>query len=337
MESRKVQLSGGTTYTVSLPKYWATEHGIKAGSVLALHPKSDGSLLVDARKDGETVDRSTEVSFSTDNESEIRQRIRAAYMVGVDSLVLVDRSGHPDDRRQLVERALAGLPGFEVLETTTTRTRLQNLVEADNVNVRKTTLRLRLMTLAMHRDAVTAVVDGDAELARQVVERDAEVDKLFAMVMRYFRRSLMDLTEVEKLGCSRDELFEYYYTARQLERVADHAVKIARFTFDPEAFFPEGYASTLSDLGKVARGVVDDATDVILTEAGISAANDALADRDCVIKRIDDLDRDLYECDDPGEAYVLGLLLDSLRRTAEYGANAAEAGLQQFTRETVER
>jgi phosphate uptake regulator len=224
-----------------------------------------------------------------------------------------------------------------VLETSNTRIRLQNLIEADNVDVRKTTLRLRLMALAMHRDAVAAVVDDDEGLARRVVERDTEADKLFAMVMRHFRRSLTDLTEVEKLGRCRDELFEYYYTARQLERVADHAVKIARFTLEPEASFPDGYASAFSDLGTAAQGVVDDAADAVLTDAGISAASDALADRDRVVERIDALDRDLYECDDPAEAYVLGLLLDSLRRTAEYGANIAEIALQQLTRETAGR
>lgn len=235
METRKVQLSGGTTYTVSIPKYWAREHGIEAGSVLALHPNGDGSLLVETREDSDGVERTTEESVSTDSDGEIRQRIRAAYSVGVDSLVLVDRSGHDEDRRQLVERALGGLSGFEVLETTKTRIRLRNLIDPDNVDVRKTTLRLRLMTLAMHRDAVNAVVEGDEALARRVVERDTEADKLFAMVLRHFRRSLADLTEVEKLGWSRDELFEYYYTAGYLERVADHAVKIARFTLELHA------------------------------------------------------------------------------------------------------
>ena len=55
METRKVQLSGGTTYTVSLPKSWAQEHGIDAGSTLSLYPNRDGSLLIEPE-----IDRSTE-------------------------------------------------------------------------------------------------------------------------------------------------------------------------------------------------------------------------------------------------------------------------------------
>jgi Phosphate uptake regulator len=243
MEMRKVQLSGGTTFTVSIPKSWATEHGIEAGSVLALHPKSDGSILVDAQANNDTLKRTVTVDVSTDSDAEICHRIHAAYTAGADSLVLVDQCGHPDDRRQLIERSLVGLSGFELLETTTTRISLQNLVETDNVDIRKTTLRLRLTALAMHRDAVTAVVEADDQLARRVVDRDTEADKLFAMVMRHFRRSLTDLNEVEKLNETRDKLFEYYYTARQLERIGDHAVKIAQFTLDPDARFPDEYES----------------------------------------------------------------------------------------------
>jgi phosphate uptake regulator len=336
METRKVQLSGGTTYTVSLPKSWAQEHGIESGSVIALHPNGDGSLLVETTADRSTDDRTTTVDVSTDGDSTIRQRIRAAHAVGVDSLALADATGHPNDRRHLVEQTVTGLSGFEIIEASDNRIRLTNLIDAQNVDVRKSTLRLRLVMLAMHRDAVSAVVENDADLARRVVQRDNEADKLFAMVTRHFRRSLSDLHEVEKLERSRDDLFEYYYTARQFERIADHAEKIAEFALEPDVTFPEEFATRFTQLGAAARTVVDDAADAILTDTGIETANGALEKRDRLMERLDDLDRNLYDHDVPNEAYVLGLLLDSLRRTAEYGANVVEVALQQGIREQVD-
>jgi hypothetical protein len=101
--------------------------------------------------------------------------------------------------------------------------------------------------------------------------------------------------------------------------------------------------SALSTFGSIASNpastsivssasTVDDAADVILADAGIETATGALSERDDLMERIEDLDRDLYEHDDSGEAYVLGLVLDSLWRTTQYGANVAEVALQQFTR-----
>lgn len=59
METRKVQLAGGSTYTVSLPKQWAEEHGVEAGAQLLVAPHDDGSLTVRVSdvRDGRTAAR----------------------------------------------------------------------------------------------------------------------------------------------------------------------------------------------------------------------------------------------------------------------------------------
>ncbi|MFB6201106.1 MAG: AbrB/MazE/SpoVT family DNA-binding domain-containing protein [Halorhabdus sp.] len=92
METRKVQLSGGTTYTVSLPKTWATEHGIEAGSVLALHPNDDGSLLIEATDDRANTSRSIAVDVSGTAEDALRERISALHAV----VAVTERFTHSD-------------------------------------------------------------------------------------------------------------------------------------------------------------------------------------------------------------------------------------------------
>jgi len=333
METRKVQLSGGTTYTISLPKSWAQEHGVDTGSSLSLYPNSDGSLLVEPKADRSTETRPTTVDISTDSNSAVKQWIRALHAVGFDTVTLLDRTGHSEERRGVVEDAVDTLSGFELLEAGDTRIQLTSLIDAENVDVRKSVLRLRLVILGMHRDAVDAVLTDDETLARRVVDRDDEADKLFAMVTRHFRRALTNLHEVEKLGYDRDELFEYYYVGRQFERIADHAEKIARFALDPEASIPSEFGNRIESLAADSRRVVDDAADVILADAGIEGAQTALAKRDDLMDEIRTLDRELYTHDESAEAYVVGLLTDSIRRTGEYGANVASIAVQQVARD----
>lgn len=333
METRKVQLSGGTTYTVSLPKSWAQEHGISDGSTLALYPDSDGSLLVETKAERSGEPRSTTVDIATDSAHAISHRIRAFHAVGFGTVTLVDRTGVSTEQRDMIEDTVADLSGFEMLEVENTRIRLTNLIDADNVDVRKSTLRLRLVILGMHRDAVTAVVNGDETLAQRVIDRDSEADKLFALVTRHFRRGLTDLHEVEKLGISRDQLFEYYYISRQFERIADHAEKIARFALDPEATVPADFEGRIEALASQARQVINTAADVILADGGAEGALDALEQRDELAAEISGLDKSLYMHEDSTEAYVVGLLIDSIRRTSEYGANIAGIGIEQVARE----
>lgn len=335
METRKVQLSGGTTYTISLPKPWAREHGVDSDSLVALRPNGDASLVVKVVDGDQHPDRTTVVDIGTTGPAALMQQVVALYIVGFDEVTLRDRTGLTTDQQRAVEDAISGLSGFELLEVTDTQIRLKSLINAENVDIRKSALRLKLVTLSMLDDAITAIDDADHDLARDVIRRDSEVDKLFAMVTRHFRRSLRNLYEVEKLDQSREELFEYYYVCRQLERVADHAEKMARFVSSDEPTVPESLMSDIERHGNDARGILDDATNVVLMDSDVEMAHDALVRRDELCRTIEAGGRDLYTHSEPDAAYTTGLLLDSIDRIANYGANVAEIGVQQVLREEV--
>lgn len=331
METRKVQLSGGTTYTISLPKSWATEQNIEAGSGLQLRPQSNGSLLIDTTETDGEVERAATVDISSSGVDEVTQTIHALYVVGIDLITLVDRTNQISEREKTVTDLVGQLSGIEVLETTDNEIVLQNLIDAESISFHKSVLRLKLIILAMHRDAMNAMTSGNEALSQDVIERDDEADKLFAMVTRYFRRSLSDLQEIERLGHSRDELFEYYYIARQFERVADHAVKIARLV--SVEYNPGGeVADTLSSYGDRARTIVEHAANVVVSDTHVDIAYEATANGDQLVSEIDTFTHDLYGRKEPSEIHRTSLLLESTKRTAEYGANIADMAIQQAAR-----
>jgi phosphate uptake regulator len=43
-EQRKLQITGGSTYILSLPKEWITRNQLKKGSAMILREQDDGSL-----------------------------------------------------------------------------------------------------------------------------------------------------------------------------------------------------------------------------------------------------------------------------------------------------
>jgi len=45
METRKVQVTGGSTYTVSLPKTWANDNDVSAGTTVEFYPEDSELLL----------------------------------------------------------------------------------------------------------------------------------------------------------------------------------------------------------------------------------------------------------------------------------------------------
>lgn len=332
METRKVQLTGGTTYTVSLPKQWASEHGIQSGSLLYLHPNSDGSILIESGSSSEESECTATIEVQSYSERELIQAIYALYLNGCDSITLLDPTGDVSDKEQTVQSLLPHLIGFEIMEMSSNILSLESLTNAENISVRKSALRLRLIVLSMQRDALIAFVEDDGELAEQVIERDDEVDKLLALVMRYFQLSLGSLNEITRLDMSRAELFQYYYTTRQLERVGDHAQKIAELMVDKPGSVPNEIAEKIHELGEESRKIIDQSSNVVLSNVSIEQAFDSLYKRNDLVSRIEELDRELYDHESAKLAHQLGLILDSLKRSADYGANIAEGAIQNAAR-----
>src|SRR5690349_19716611 len=88
IELRRLQMTGGASFTVSLPKDWVREQGLKAGDVVAVLPRSDSSLtLVPHEKIPSTQSKSAEVTLSPAKDQDREQVLRtvvAQYLAGYD-------------------------------------------------------------------------------------------------------------------------------------------------------------------------------------------------------------------------------------------------------------
>ena len=327
METRKVQLAGGSTYTVSLPKRWAAEHDIEAGRRLCLYPNDDGSLVVQARPEASGEGTMAHVNVDSLSEEDLRRTVHALYAVGLDEFTLSVSHPFEPDRRRAITTATENLIGLEVTTETDQRVEFQCLLNPTDVSVRQSVLQLQFVALSMCDNAVDALTTGDTDLAGHVRERDDEADRLFALVNRHFQRTLSSMQEVERLGIDRRTAFAYYTTARQLERVADHAERIAETAIRFETHPPTDPLEEIAALARRSNAVVEDAASVLLGGGDTTDAYRALEARDRLVGEVETLDRTLYE-ERVRDAYLLALVLDSVERIAEYGGNVAETAVQ---------
>lgn len=82
--------------------------------------------------------------------------------------------------------------------------------------------RMAEMAQAMVRDSLEAFVKRDAELARDVCQRDNEVDQLYSMLHDELMEFISESDDPQKVEQAANLLF----VARYLERIADHATNI---------------------------------------------------------------------------------------------------------------
>ncbi|WP_436932221.1 PhoU domain-containing protein [Halosimplex halobium] len=327
METRKVQVTGGSTYTVSLPKDWATENDVSAGSVVEFHSEED-ILLLSPKSDEEREEGSIEIDGLEGDQ--LTRAVMTMYVSGFD-VINFEAARVTAGQRRTIREATQGLVGLEVIEETGERVVLQDLLDSSELSVHNAITRMRLVSLTMLSDAVTALLEDDDELAHDVIERDDDVDRLWYMVSRVFRTVLRNPAAATEIGFPRETVFDYQSSARQLERIADHATKIANIALEIGPV-GESVAEVLSDLQTAAVTVPETAMDALLEDdpdEAVALATEARADLPDIDERARDVDDVIRDLDDPELAQSLGLVVDSLSRTADYGGNIAESALQK--------
>ena len=322
-----MQVTGGSTYTVSLPKSWATANDVAAGSEVEFYPDGD-SLFLTPRTDAERTRGSLDITGLTGQE--LTRAVTTMYVSGFDVIEL-EGADITTEQHSTVREAVQSLVGLEVLEETRNRVVVRDLLDSSELSIHNAVTRMRLISLSMLDDAITALSELDHDLARDVIGRDDDLDRLWLVVSRIFRATLRTPRAAEELGLPREACFDYHSSARQLERIGDHATKIAHLTLNIEDPLPDDVIAAIDDLHDDAVDVIDTAMDALFQDDNDQAsrlANEARTGVRAIderVRAIDELLRDL----DPARAQLLGLVVDSVLRSADYGGNVAETALQK--------
>jgi len=318
---RRVQVTGGGTFLVTLPKEWADAVGVGPKSTMILIPNESGAMLLVPEGMGER-NRCT-LSMAGRDPAALQRDIIARYIAGYDVIEVVGGRIGPEGRRAVREIAQS-LVGVEVLGETQGAVVLHCVANTRDFPAPLTVRRILEITVAMWDDAVTAFLARDEELARDVEERDGDVDRLVLLVARQFGLLLRDLLLEEEVGMSRFQFLHYHTVADQLERVADHAVKVSQSTHTLVKEVAARDAERIRKESAASQDVVREAV-AAFSDRDVARANRVLAGKGSkaeVAAWAQEALRHQRE-----NALPLTLLHDSLVRCREYGFNIAEIAL----------
>ncbi len=322
METRRVQITGGATFMITLPKGWAEEQKLHAGAIVELHSHTPDLLILRPQRDSQLT-RGVLTLDSKTGDALMRSFI-SMYVAGFDIIEVRGERITPD-QRQTIRKVTQALIGPEIMEESRDSIVVHNLLNLAELSAPKTLDRIFLMVHEMFADAVRALADHDAELAHDIAARDEDVDRLYLMLYRQFRIVLRNLLAEEALGVSRVKLFDTHTVARQLERVADHAVKIAHVTTALKTKPPAKVADALRKGGEQVATLIAEAVNAFRTpdpDLASRVIDNALGVEERLMKAV----KFLWDLD-PQEAQQIGIAFDSIGRVRDYSINIAETAL----------
>lgn len=318
METRKVQRTGKSTLIVSLPKNWAVKNDISSGSTLFLSQNQTGALILSAEKSEPNLTIELDIGDKT-GEPLIRDII-ACYVAGYRTIEISSPQMSAAQKRDL-HKIVNKLIGPEVLEETLNKMVVQDLLSSEELQAERALKRLKNMTKLMIQDSISALLKKDVNLALDVMQRDNEVDRLNLLIARQF-------TEILRSGSVKQEAFSpiiafnYMQAASNLERIADHASKIADASRQHNYNLPAQIEEELSKLGPNLSSVIDDCISV-LVHTDSKKANE-LIDNMKETKKSLQITTGSFLGGEPEEMRVRLIVAGSIERILDYVINIGE-------------
>lgn len=327
-EIRKIQVTGGSTYIVSLPKHWVTNAGLRPGDSIVVFAQNDNTLLLMPLKE---ASRKKDINLALKNkEWSVERAIRmlvAAYVSGGDIIKLVVKDGTApiEDKKVLRDFIRRYLVGAEVVEDLPEGLVIQVIANVEELKIINILQRMHKLVWSMIKDTVSAFFNLNKDLARDVIIRDDEIDRFYFLFIRQLNLSLQDRRVMIDIGLEQPaDAINLAIVARNVEKIADYSAYISDKTIK---LIKKPYEPLKSRLEELTKAIIE-----IFNEAmnALYSMNDNMALRAIeraskymkIEEETENLAMSLDACD--RDAPVLRLIIECLRSMLASTADIAE-------------
>src|SRR3989304_7658656 len=154
------------------------------------------------------------------------------YFLGFDIIRIEAKERIDINVRNVVKSTVSSLVGLEIMEETYAQIVLECLLEPSGFPPEKILRRSYAIVAGMNRDVANSLVDGDLQLAKSVIARDDESNRLYFLLVRILRTIIQTPSLSEKLGITPIECVDYRLAASFIEAIGDACVQIAAKTIE---------------------------------------------------------------------------------------------------------
>jgi phosphate uptake regulator len=307
LEPRKIFMSGGSSYIVTLPKNWVEKNGLKAGDSILMDIGRESITLL-AEK---TEKRPKEAKIRIDGPAEtLLRRIISYYLAGYES-IFVEIEG---EQRKACMMATEMLVGAEILEDYGDKIRIEVFLDESRFKTRDLLEKMANICTSMLEDFSRLVADFNAELCSSILSRENEVDKLYFLILRQLKTAVRYPDVASSLELTNRDILGMRIVIKTLERVADHITLMTE---------------SINELGKSVPRIHDNALETLsLFKAAVNSYQKGAADiADEVFVMSKSIKDKIREIEIEGEVYEalkLKTILDGLIRITGYSEDIAE-------------
>ena len=201
--TRKVQRTGSSSLSITLPKAWTDSMNLQIGDSLRFRDLGEGRLEVSpARADSPAGHRQKllRIDASEAPPKLIARLLIGAYITGQDQIVVTARAGLSPEQRQEIRRTVAHVLGMTVVEEEAGGVEVQNFVDPGRYQFHRLmgqVVRILRTELATCR---TVLAGGPRAALAQLAPMEDEVDRFYLLMVRQLLLSSDDFQVARDIG-----------------------------------------------------------------------------------------------------------------------------------------
>jgi phosphate uptake regulator len=332
MEIRKVQVTGGSSFVITLPKEWVKSLNIQKNDPVGLIAQPDGTLLVTPRT-REKIHRTKKFQVDTIKDSTYLFRLLVgAYIMGYSSIVLKSEKRLPPFVMEVVTTFTQTAIGPEIIEETMDSITIKDLLNPSEMPFEKTVRRMYIILKKMHEDAIDALKTRNKKMAMDVISRDNSVNRLQWLVARQSNVVLRDIILAKKMEVTQEVATYYFLVSRIMERIGDHAARIAEnvlFLIDQQV--DESIIDPMVKASELSQRIFSNSMKA-WTKKDIRTANQSIEEIDELVLLCEEINNSALNI--KGESSIpVSYIAESIKRIGEYATDIAELVINRLVSE----
>ncbi len=226
MQTRKIQLIAGTTYSISLPKEWVLKNKLRESNEIVIYEKGDGNLVLSPKESQKKTPNeiSLEVEGYKDN---IDQILFALYYIGIENITLYSKKDFPKELKTKVRKTLTHMSGTEISYEDQQKIVIKVLLDRSKVNVLQVLYRISII--------VEITLQGLTEglNIEEIRINENEIDRLYHLMTKIITLALIDSTVLETSGIGNVSLIpSSLLISKKLEHIGDNASYLGEYLYD---------------------------------------------------------------------------------------------------------